>query len=90
MNNTQIVLLRGINDDEIVPLFEQARTVGAEIRYIEYMDVGGATQWSLDKVVPASEILAVLERAYGPARRVDVDADHAVAEVGEARARDSS
>jgi len=67
------VLVRGINDDEIVPLFEQARSVGAEIRYIEYMDVGGATHWSLDKVVPASEILAVLERTYGPARRVEVE-----------------
>ncbi len=37
------------------------------------MDVGGATQWSPDKVVPAAEVLAVLERAYGPARRVEVE-----------------
>ena len=75
MRGTKIdtVVLRGVNDDEILPLFEHARSLEAEIRYIEYMDVGGATQWSPDKVVPAAEILATIERAHGPARRVDVE-----------------
>src|SRR5262249_51284268 len=59
------VVMRGVNDDEIVPLIEFARTVPAEIRFIEYMDVGGATRWSMDKVVSRREILDVVRRRYG-------------------------
>jgi cyclic pyranopterin phosphate synthase len=59
------VVMRGVNDDEIVPLIEFARTVPAEVRFIEYMDVGGATRWSMDKVVSRQEILGVVRRHYG-------------------------
>lgn len=59
------VLIRGFNDDEMVPLLEFARGLGAELRFIEYMDVGGATHWSMDQVVPRQEILARLEAHYG-------------------------
>jgi len=59
------VVIRGINDDELVPLLEYGRRVGAEVRFIEYMDVGGATRWSRDAVVPGTEILDRLERHYG-------------------------
>src|SRR3989442_14098175 len=51
------VVMRGVNDDEIVPLIELAKTVPAEVRFIEYMDVGGATQWSMDKVVSRQQTL---------------------------------
>lgn len=64
------VAMRGVNDAEIVPLIEFARTVPAEIRFIEYMDVGGATQWSMDKVVPRDEILDVVRRHYGSVEAV--------------------
>jgi cyclic pyranopterin phosphate synthase len=60
------VLVRGFNDDEIVDLVEFGRRTGAEVRFIEYMDVGGATRWSPDEVVSQQEILAILERRYGP------------------------
>jgi cyclic pyranopterin phosphate synthase len=59
------VLMRGVNDDEIVPLIEYARRVPAEVRFIEYMDVGGATRWSMDKVVSRAQILDVVRRHYG-------------------------
>jgi cyclic pyranopterin phosphate synthase len=59
------VAMRGVNDDEIVPLIEFAKTVPAEIRFIEYMDVGGATQWSREKVVSRDDILDVVRRHYG-------------------------
>jgi cyclic pyranopterin phosphate synthase len=59
------VVIRGINDDELVPLVEYARGMGAEIRFIEYMDVGGATDWSMTKVVPRHEMLERLIRHYG-------------------------
>jgi len=59
------VVMRGVNDDELVDLMEFARRMSAEIRFIEYMDVGGATRWSMDKVVSRAEILERLRARYG-------------------------
>jgi GTP 3',8-cyclase len=59
------VVIRGTNEDEIVDLIEYGKRVQAEVRFIEYMDVGGATQWSMEKVVSRAEILARLEHQYG-------------------------
>ena len=60
------VVIRGVNDDELVALVEFGKSAGAEVRFIEYMDVGGATRWSPDRVVSRKEILAALRRNYGP------------------------
>jgi cyclic pyranopterin phosphate synthase len=60
------VVLRGTNDDEIVPLLDFARAHGAEVRFIEYMDVGGATRWSSDAVVSRADILARIAAHVGP------------------------
>jgi cyclic pyranopterin phosphate synthase len=59
------VIMRGVNDDELVSLLNYARRVEAEIRFIEYMDVGGATRWTPGAVVPRREILATLRDCYG-------------------------
>jgi GTP 3',8-cyclase len=59
------VVMRGVNDDELVDLIEFARAVPAEVRFIEYMDVGGATHWSSEKVFPKAEILASIGSRYG-------------------------
>jgi cyclic pyranopterin phosphate synthase len=60
------VVIRGVNEDEMVDLVEFARDADAEVRFIEYMDVGGATHWSREQVVSRAEILAHLETRYGP------------------------
>jgi cyclic pyranopterin phosphate synthase len=60
------VVIRGVNEDELVDLIEFARTHEAEVRFIEYMDVGGATGWSAEQVVSQREILEVLSGRYGP------------------------
>lgn len=60
------VVLRGTNDDEILPMLDFARERGLELRYIEYMDVGGATAWSRDRVVTRQEILAEIAEVHGP------------------------
>jgi len=60
------VVIRGYNDDELIDLIEFARTHDAEIRFIEYMDVGGATHWSMNQVVSQLEILERLSTRYGP------------------------
>jgi cyclic pyranopterin phosphate synthase len=62
------VVIRGYNDDELADLLEYGRRVGAEVRFIEYMDVGGATGWSQDQVVSRAEVLHLLEQRYGPLR----------------------
>jgi cyclic pyranopterin phosphate synthase len=60
------VVIRGYNDDEVLPLLDFARGRGLEVRFIEYMDVGGATQWSRDQVVSQGELLAMIGRVHGP------------------------
>jgi cyclic pyranopterin phosphate synthase len=60
------VVIRGVNDDELVPLLEYAKSMGAELRFIEYMDVGGATRWTTNAVVSRREILERVEAHYGP------------------------
>jgi cyclic pyranopterin phosphate synthase len=61
------VVLRGENDDELGDLVAFGRAIGAEVRFIEYMDVGGATRWSPHAVVSRAEILAAVARVHGPA-----------------------
>jgi len=59
------VVMRGTNDDELVDLIEFGRAHDAEVRFIEYMDVGGATAWSPEQVFSQREILALLSAHYG-------------------------
>ena len=59
------VVMRGVNDDELADLVEYAGSVGAEVRFIEYMDVGGATNWSMERVVSRREMLERLSERYG-------------------------
>ena len=65
------VVIRGVNDDEMVDLLEFAKARGAELRFIEYMDVGGATNWSWNQVVSRAEILERLAGRYGPIAAID-------------------
>ncbi len=67
------VVIRGVNDDELVKLIEFGRERGAEVRFIEYMDVGGATHWSMPRVVSRAEILQGLEQHYGPIAPIQED-----------------
>ncbi len=67
------VIIRGVNDDELIDLIEFGRTNDAEVRFIEYMDVPGATHWTLEKIVSRAEMLANLERRYGQITAVASD-----------------
>lgn len=60
------VVLRGENDHELPNLLAYARSVDAELRLIEYMDVGGATRWTREAVFSRAEILARIEDSEGP------------------------
>lgn len=65
------VVIKGVNENQIVPLLEFSAEVGAEVRFIEYMDVGGATHWATDKVFTQSEILGLVESAFGRVEEVE-------------------
>lgn len=67
------VVMRGTNDDELTDILEYGRRLNAEVRFIEYMDVGGATQWTMDRVVTRDEMLATLAARYGAAEPVVED-----------------
>lgn len=60
------VVVRGFNDDEVLDLLAFAQAEGAQLRFIEYMDVGGATRWSMDEVVSQAELLARIAAHFGP------------------------
>jgi cyclic pyranopterin phosphate synthase len=61
------VALRGVNEDELAELVRFGRRFDAEVRFIEYMDVGGATTWSPDAVLTEPEILSRVSAELGPA-----------------------
>ena len=60
-----MVVKRGVNDHEIVPMARHFRTSGHILRFIEFMDVGSTNGWRLDDVVSAAEIVARLDEAFG-------------------------
>ena len=74
------VVIRGVNDDELVALIEYGRSVNGEVRFIEYMDVGGASRWSPDRVFSRREILDALSRRGGGIVPLDEPGSSAPAE----------
>ena len=59
-----MVVMRGFNDDELASMLKFAASQGAELRFIEYMDVGNTNQWKLDEVYPAKKILDTISSHY--------------------------
>jgi cyclic pyranopterin phosphate synthase len=85
------VVIRGINDDEILDLVSYARDNGFEMRFIEYMDVGNANAWTLQKTVTKQQILETVHarfplrevgRANGSAPAVDYEFLDGAGEIG--------
>lgn len=60
------VAIRGITEDEIVPLGEFARRHGLELRFIEFMPLDAENNWCDDQVLSGGEIRDALENAFGP------------------------
>lgn len=58
------VIERGVNESQILPLVRQFRGTGVAVRFIEYMDVGGAGGWSNTKVMTAREIRGIVESEF--------------------------
>ena len=55
-----MVVKRGTNDHEILPMARHFRGTGTTLRFIEYMDVGATNGWRMDEVLPSAELIARL------------------------------
>ncbi|MFT4648272.1 MAG: cyclic pyranopterin phosphate synthase [Glaciecola sp.] len=65
------VLLRGSNDEELEDLLSYALEGGFELRFIEYMDVGGAQNWRQELVVSRDQILERIRKRFGEPTPLD-------------------
>ena len=59
-----MVVKRGTNDHEVLPMANRFRHSGIVLRFIEYMDVGATNGWRMDEVLPSAELLARLQQAH--------------------------
>ncbi len=59
-----MVVKRGVNDSEILPMARHFRNSGHILRFIEYMDVGHTNGWRLDDVVPSAEIIRIVGHEF--------------------------
>ena len=57
-----MVVKRGTNEDQILPMARHFRGTGVTLRFIEYMDVGATNGWCMDEVLPSAEVIALLQR----------------------------
>ncbi len=59
-----MVVARGMNENEILPMVEQFRNTDVILRFIEFMDVGNTNDWQMDKVISAKEILSMIHEKH--------------------------
>lgn len=59
-----MVVRRGLNETSVLPMARHFRGTGHVLRFIEYMDVGTSNGWRLDDVVPARELIEMIDREY--------------------------
>ncbi|ARP83559.1 GTP 3',8-cyclase MoaA [Bordetella genomosp. 8] len=74
-----MVVRRGMNDDQILPMARHFRGTGHILRFIEYMDVGSTNGWNMTEVLPSAEIIARIGAAF-PLAPLQTDAMGRVAE----------
>lgn len=59
-----MVVKRGTNDSQILPLARHFRHTGAVLRFIEYMDVGATNGWRMDEVLPSAQVIDHLQTEF--------------------------
>lgn len=59
-----MVVKRGTNDGQILPLARHFRHSGAVLRFIEYMDVGATNGWRMDEVLPSAQVVELLKTEF--------------------------
>ena len=74
-----MVVKRGTNDHELLPMARHFRHSGIVLRFIEYMDVGATNGWRMDEVLPSAQLIETLQRAH-PLQALDPQAEGETAE----------
>ncbi|MDG1383314.1 MAG: GTP 3',8-cyclase MoaA [Burkholderiaceae bacterium] len=59
-----MVVKRGTNEDQILPMAVHFRGTGVSLRFIEYMDVGASNGWRMDEVLPTADVLSLLQSRW--------------------------
>ncbi|MGM9930570.1 GTP 3',8-cyclase MoaA [Pradoshia sp.] len=59
-----MVVKKGMNDDQIIPMAEFCREEGVQLRYIEFMDVGTTNDWKMDEVITKKDIFVLLNERF--------------------------
>ena len=68
-----MVVKRGTNEQEILPMARHFRHTGVVLRFIEYMDVGATNGWRMDEVMPSAEVIALIAKEF-PLRPLEASA----------------
>jgi cyclic pyranopterin phosphate synthase len=58
-----MVVKRGTNDDQILPMARHFKGSGIVLRFIEYMDVGATNGWRMDEVLPSADVIRRIDAA---------------------------
>jgi len=74
-----MVVKRGVNDHEVLPMARYFRGTAQILRFIEYMDVGSSNGWRLDEVMPSRSLIETLQ-AHHPLEPIDANYPGEVAE----------
>ena len=56
-----MVVKRGTNDQQVLPMAQHFRHSGIVLRFIEYMDVGATNGWRMDEVLPSAQLIETLQ-----------------------------
>ena len=75
-----MVVKRGVNDHEVVPMAQYFRGSGHIVRFIEFMDVGSSNGWRMDDVVPSAQVIERIDRGVAPLEAIDPNYAGEVAE----------
>ncbi len=67
-----MVVKKGINDQEIIPMVRHFHNSGVIVRFIEYMDVGNTNGWKMDEVLPSREVVQIINEEF-PLTAIDPD-----------------
>lgn len=74
-----MVVKKGINDQEIIPMAKHFRGTGVILRFIEFMDVGSSNGWNMQEVLPSQKVIEKIHEAF-PLTNIDPNYPGEVAE----------
>jgi len=74
-----MVVKKGTNDQEMIPMAQYFRGSGVTLRFIEFMDVGASNGWNMSEVLPSAEVIQKIHTAF-PLSNIDPNYPGEVAE----------